>query len=224
MFFLVAAFFGQVGACIGYSALDIAVYKRVGVRRMCGVAGLVALEFVTLVGLWLATREHTAPGSGEPLDLSRFISEFILCGALGDFNFYWLHRALHAVPFLRNYVHAMHHDDGEGEPIMHSWVSLRVHPVEAFLIVVALFSPFLVFAHPAVLMAFAVFATVHAVTVHGGYEHGGFFLLGMPFLVSPRQHEVHHLSNTTKNFGNLLNIWDRLFDTAETPGAPKKPE
>lgn len=103
----------------------------------------------------------------------------------------------------------MHH---EYEGSLYSWVGMQVHPVEVAMITVAIYSPMLIFAHPMVLWTFAFCATLNATFAHSGYE-GGFSSVGVPQALTSADHQLHHEKNSTKNYGNILRIWDKMFGT-----------
>ena len=68
-----------------------------------------------------------------------------------------------------------------------------------------------------VLWFMAVVATVNATIAHSGYD-GGVLQLGniLPFGLTTDDHQLHHDVNATKNFGNILSVWDHLFGTYGT--------
>jgi len=53
-----------------------------------------------------------------------------------DFHFYWMHRALHEVPYLYKHVHKVHHESYNPEPFS----GLSFHPLESFFYFSAMFS------------------------------------------------------------------------------------
>lgn len=145
--------------------------------------------------------------------LGGFLFQFVTCGVAGDFLHYWTHRLLHHNRFLRHKVHSVHH---EYEGSLYSWVGMQVHPVEMAMVTVAIYSPMLAFAHPMVLWTFAFCATLNAAFAHSGYV-GGFASVGVPQALASSDHQLHHEKNSTKNFGNILRIWDIMFGTYGEP-------
>ena len=185
--------------------------------RVLGEASLTLLSgFVPFILMWVfqwnvvtVSLPVRAPTAWQ------FATQFFTCLVLGDACHYLTHRALHT-PFLRRHIHHVHHDY-EGH--LFSWIGAQVHPVEAVAINGAIYWPFLVFAHPMVLWFMAVVATVNATVAHSGYD-GGVFQLGnwLPFGLTTDDHQLHHDVNATKNFGNVLSVWDRLGGTYGTGG------
>ena len=80
------------------------------------------------------------------------------------------------------------------------------------MITLAIYTPLLLIAHPMVLWVFAFFATMNATVAHSGYE-GGLASLGLPYALTSSDHQLHHDLNSTKNYGNILRVWDYLFNT-----------
>jgi alkylglycerol monooxygenase len=184
--------------------------KRVGWNLMKDTAVMSVLGFVPFVAMWyleVLLIEKDVPKQAP--SLFSFVLQFVLCGVSGDFLHYWTHRYLHLNPTLRNSVHRVHH---EYEGSLYSWVGMQVHPLEVAMITLAIYTPLLLFSHPMVLWCFAFLATMNATFAHSGYE-GGFASLGLPLALTSSDHQLHHDINSTKNYGNILRIWDKLFGT-----------
>jgi len=129
-----------------------------------------------------------------------------------DFFGYWTHRLLHKIPLLWR-LHALHHSDSD----LDVTTTIRHHPVEA--LVQALCDAAL-----ALLFGF----TPQAVLLYGGvvlvaqtFHHGNVTLPARlrplsNWLITPDIHRLHHskrYAENNSNFGNLIPLWDRLFDT-----------
>jgi sterol desaturase/sphingolipid hydroxylase (fatty acid hydroxylase superfamily) len=152
--------------------------------------------------VWDVKLPPTAPS------LTEFMAQLAVCATVGDLC-HWTHRLLHSIPLLRTRVHSVHHRH-QGQ--LHSWVGMQVHPVEIFMITVAIYTPFLFIAHPLVLWCFAVCATANATVAHSGYD-AHFFSAVIPFALTANDHQRHHQTKYPKNFGNILRIWDTVFGT-----------
>lgn len=171
--------------------------------------GIAAAEFAEQRGLGLFNL-LSAPG---PV--------VIIAGVLLlDFVLYVQHRLFHAIPALWRF-HLVHHSDPDLDVTTH----FRHHPGEwlvAYLIgIVVIVSLGLPPAVPAILGLLYGFA--------GALQHANLLLPRRAdcvlrwLLVTPNMHAVHHSSDqreTDSNFGSLLCVWDRLFDTyVESPAA-----
>jgi len=211
-FFLLIAQCTQFFGCCFFSVLDLR-RNRISLDLMSGIALNSALGFLPFIAMWwlddvLFTGIEQDLPTAAP-SFPAFIVQFALCAIAGDFCHYWTHRVLHGSPTLRNNIHCVHH---EYEGTLYSWIGMQVHPVEVFMITLAIYMPFLLFAHPMVLWCFAFMATANATFAHSGYE-GGFASLGVPHTLTSSDHQVHHNVNSTKNFGNIFSIWDMAFAT-----------
>jgi len=131
-----------------------------------------------------------------------------------DLPRYWLHRASHQLPFLWRF-HAIHHS-----PQRLYWLNAgRFHPLDelmhttlATLLLVGLG------VGPEVLVMQGVFSSVH-----GMFQHCNIDLkLGPLNYVFPMAelHRWHHsldVSESSRNYGNNLAIWDLVFGTYYRP-------
>jgi sterol desaturase/sphingolipid hydroxylase (fatty acid hydroxylase superfamily) len=133
-----------------------------------------------------------------------------------DLVYYWIHRAEHRVPALWA-SHQIHHSSTEFSyttAVRMPWMEAVYKPL------LGLWVPLIGF-HPA---AFAVIGA--AVLAIGQLQHTE-LLAGSRsidrWFVTPSVHRVHHGSNhryLDRNFGSMLSVWDRLFDTFEPESEP----
>lgn len=210
-FFLLIAQTTQFAGCCFFSLIDV-LTGRVSLRLMLPTAAMSVLGFVPFVALWyfrIRLFEKALPEEG--VSLSLFLLQFLVLGTLGDFFHYLTHVFLHKNKFLRQHVHSIHHKY-EGQ--LYSWIVVQVHPLEVCMITLAIYTPLLLLAHPLVLWTFTFFATLNATFAHSGYE-GGFASVGVPLALTADDHQHHHDHNCTKNYGNILRIWDYVFHTYE---------
>ncbi len=147
-------------------------------------------------------------------DLMHVFFVIVLTFVAIDFIYYWFHRCSHRIKFLWA-MHMNHHSSEE----MNFVVSLRQ----------AWFAPFakVIFFMPLPLIGFDPLITVIvgiASTFWGVIGHTQLINKLGPLeyiFVTPSHHRVHHGSNNQyidKNFGNLLIIWDKFFETFEPEG------
>lgn len=141
------------------------------------------------------------------------IAIFALSVLVRSFANYWIHRALHASPVLWR-VHRVHHSDRYVDVTL----ALRHHPLEAIFlsavyagVAIALgLPPWIAIATDLLFLAAGLWEHVDVKTP-AWFDHQ----LGRLF-TSPDWHRVHHSahrSETDRNFGSVLSIWDRLFGT-----------
>ncbi len=126
-----------------------------------------------------------------------------------DFSYYWMHRLEHEHRFLWA-SHSVHHSSQD----YNLSVSLRLSVVEGAIE--------WVFLIPMILMGFSLFQTVVSLILVAQYQTWihteSIGKLGWfdGIFNTPSSHRVHHGSNSQyidKNYGGILILWDRLFNT-----------
>jgi hypothetical protein len=136
-----------------------------------------------------------------------------------DFQGYWVHRWSHVVNFLWN-RHIIHHSSEEFNLscALRQSVSTFVNYFTVLLLPAALFGV------PGEVIA--VIAPLHLFLQYWYHTQliGNMGVLEY-LIVTPSQHRVHHAINAEyldKNYGQVFNIWDRLFGTfqPELPDVP----
>jgi sterol desaturase/sphingolipid hydroxylase (fatty acid hydroxylase superfamily) len=153
-----------------------------------------------------------------PLKLPHNGWVFLLTFITADFIYYWFHRISHSWKPLWAF-HLIHHS------AMHmnltaayrlNWFSAIVSPL--FFIPAALLgmpSDFIIISY-VLNLAYQFFMHTEAVSTLGVIEK---------VMDTPSSHRVHHGSNPIyidKNFGGVLIIWDRLFNTYQPETEPVK--
>jgi sterol desaturase/sphingolipid hydroxylase (fatty acid hydroxylase superfamily) len=149
------------------------------------------------------------PLSRLPLPLAALVAIMI-----SELASYWLHRAMHRVPFLWRF-HAVHHSS----PTIRWSSAGRTHPLNEVVNYLSGVLPCLAVGLPlrAVVSLLPVM-TLWSVMSHSDLKWN-FGRLG-GWLVSPRLHRWHHTPSTeggNMNFANILSIWDRVFGTFYLP-------
>jgi sterol desaturase/sphingolipid hydroxylase (fatty acid hydroxylase superfamily) len=141
---------------------------------------------------------------------------------LGDFFFYWFHRALHKSKILWQH-HKLHHMDEQLEAITlnrQNWIEVFIASLLIFAPVALLFK--LDKPDPTQLGLLAgTFATVLATFLGIGHMNVR-FQVGKANLLycSPQLHRIHHSrlpQHQDKNFAFALPLWDVLFGTYYPP-------
>jgi sterol desaturase/sphingolipid hydroxylase (fatty acid hydroxylase superfamily) len=140
--------------------------------------------------------------------------QVILATVVADLGIYLTHRLEHTVPWLWRF-HAIHHSAEELDWL----VSLRFHPLDAFLMRVGSLAPLIALnVSPAAIAAFiAVYAwQSHLVHANVRLSYGP---LRWAF-VSPDFHHWHHSAEReafNKNYSSIFAAWDVVFGTMHLP-------
>lgn len=148
---------------------------------------------------------------------------------LEDASRYGLHRLMHQVPFLWRF-HKTHHS----ATVLTPFTLYRVHPVEMTLYYLR--STF-VFGVVSGIFIYIWGGDVKGWQILGVDAIGFLFNLAAAnlrhshiwlsfgvferWLISPAQHQIHHSANPihfNQNYGSVLAIWDRLFDSWRAAG------
>ncbi len=131
------------------------------------------------------------------------------CFILADFIYYWFHRVSHSWKPLWAF-HLIHHSSmwmNLSTAYRLNWFGAIVSPL--FFVPLALlgFSPYFIVASYALNLLYQFFLHTEAIGKLGVIEG---------VIDTPSAHRVHHGSNPIyidKNFGGVLMIWDKLFNT-----------
>lgn len=136
----------------------------------------------------------------------RFIMGFLLTDFLG-----WLHHLIrHKAPWFWHF-HAIHHSQKR----MNLFTDFRVHFGDFLIAKTIMFIPLLMlsFEVPEILI-FQLFRMSFTRLYHGNIRSN--FGPLKYILVTPQSHRIHHSileEHRDKNFGVILSIWDRIFNT-----------
>ena len=201
---------------IGFSILDVAVYKKISIRAasMLGlrimatyVGAAVALFLLhAKLGLWVAEAPSAAP------TLAAFLVQLILLMALGEFLTYWWHRLEHGSRFVFQKVHYLHHSV---ESPLTIWSNFVVHPVEGLMVMLCLYVPPLALGvHPLIVVGYAVANTTAMVITHSGYDAKFYPRWLLP---AASAHELHHSERRPTNLSVVMAFGDKVFGTYKKP-------
>ena len=132
-----------------------------------------------------------------------FFFSILLVLFFSETGVYWVHRWLHK-PLPYRLFHGQHHSFR----IANSWVSFAFHPFDAFIQALPQHLCALLFpVHIVVYLGFLFAISVWSVIIH---DRVTFFR--WKYLNNTGHHTVHHWFNKY-NFGQFLNIWDRIGGT-----------
>jgi lathosterol oxidase len=142
-----------------------------------------------------------------------WLVQFFLAVVVADIAEYFIHLALHKVPFLWRF-HAIHHSSKALDWIAGS----RSHFVDDTLVRGFILVPLMLGFSQSILMAYLVFVTLHATWTHCNFRPSARWIEG--FLVMPRYHHWHHTSQKEgidKNFAIHFPWIDKIFGTYYYP-------
>jgi sterol desaturase/sphingolipid hydroxylase (fatty acid hydroxylase superfamily) len=140
-----------------------------------------------------------------------FAVQALLYFALIDLVQYWMHRALHSVPWLWAF-HAVHHSQRE----LSFATSQRFHPLDRMLQDILMFIPLrLLGFDEGAWIPLYVLGELNAALQHSRVPWGYGPLYRV--IVSPEFHRYHHGEDPAyhhSNFAGLFSFWDYVFGTA----------
>lgn len=207
--------------CWVFTLYDYFVLKRDGIKQMlyeCALPQTVIHLILNTASFIYIDKRIELPEDAPTL--VEFLLGLIGCFIVGDFLIYWEHVFMHRIAFLRHNIHSTHH---RFTSPLYSFNAGWVHPIEiAVAMVCELSFPYVIGIHPFTLFTFLwlwVFLLVE--------EHSGDPVWWSLWNISPtigggaEPHNIHHAPLTTKNFGFVFSIWDRLFGTFHDPEAKK---
>jgi sterol desaturase/sphingolipid hydroxylase (fatty acid hydroxylase superfamily) len=140
----------------------------------------------------------------EPIQLVAFLLAV-------DFCRYWKHRALHALPGLRE-IHSIHHSAQN----LNLLTAFRIHLLEYVFDGLITLLPVVVLGIPPEMWLPVYLSLILLNAIQHSDVDLGFGRLSRIF-VSPRFHAVHHSdsrANYESNYGSLFSFWDVPFGTA----------
>ena len=142
-----------------------------------------------------------------------WLLQFFLAVVVADVAEYFIHLALHKVPFLWRF-HAVHHSSKALDWIAGS----RSHFVDDTLVRGFILVPLMLGFSQSIILAYLIFVTLHATWTHCNFGPNAKWL--EKFLVMPRYHHWHHTSQKEgidKNFAIHFPWIDKLFGTYYYP-------
>ncbi len=171
------------------------------------------LSFLVLLPAIQATKYLGVPALQELIARMPWLLQFFLAVVVADVAEYFIHLALHKVPFLWRF-HAVHHSSKALDWIAGS----RSHFVDDTLVRGFILVPLMLGFSQSIIMAYLIFVTLHATWTHCNFGPNAKWL--EKFLVMPRYHHWHHTSQKEgidKNFAIHFPWIDKLFGTYYYP-------
>ena len=126
-----------------------------------------------------------------------------------DTWFYWWHRSLHRIPFLKKHIHDIHHESFDPLPVEY----IYTHPIEAIVGAIPLGFPF--FFMKVNMFGFLlaiILRQLHEVEIHTSEEENSKFIILNP----PKNHYLHHKKGGGGNYASMLPFWDSIMNTSLT--------
>ena len=171
------------------------------------------LSFLVLLPATQAVKYLGVPVLQHSIARMPWLVQFFLAVVVADIAEYFIHLALHKVPFLWRF-HSIHHSSKALDWIAGS----RSHFVDDTLVRGFILVPLMLGFSQSILMAYLIFVTLHATWTHCNFRPSAKWIEG--FLVMPRYHHWHHTSQKEgidKNFAIHFPWIDKIFGTYYYP-------
>jgi sterol desaturase/sphingolipid hydroxylase (fatty acid hydroxylase superfamily) len=136
---------------------------------------------------------------------------WVICFVLYDFVFYINHVLGHKVRFLWC-IHQVHHSSQR----MRLTSGVRGSMFDFFYIPWFYAWLPLIGIHPVIIVFTEVYSKLWGLLVHVNEHFIGRLGIFEKFMVTPTMHRIHHATNVSyldTNYGEVLNVWDRIFKT-----------
>src|SRR5271163_2383733 len=171
------------------------------------------LSFLVLLPAIQATKYLGVPVLQEFIARMPWLLQFFAAVVVADLAEYFIHLALHKVPFLWRF-HAVHHSSKALDWIAGS----RSHFVDDTLVRGFILVPLMFGFSQSIILAYLIFVTLHATWSHCNFGPNAKWI--EKYLVMPRYHHWHHTSQKEgidKNFAIHFPWIDKLFGTYYYP-------
>jgi sterol desaturase/sphingolipid hydroxylase (fatty acid hydroxylase superfamily) len=171
------------------------------------------LSFLVLLPATQAVKYLGVPVLQHLMARMPWLLQFLLAVVVADVAEYFIHLALHKVPFLWRF-HAVHHSSKALDWIAGS----RSHFVDDTLVRGFILVPLMFGFSQSIIFAYLIFVTLHATWTHCNFGPNAKWI--EEFLVMPRYHHWHHTSQKEgidKNFAIHFPWIDKIFGTYYYP-------
>jgi lathosterol oxidase len=170
-------------------------------------------EFFILLPATQLTKVLPVTGIQTAVASLPWLVQLLLGVVIADIAEYWIHYALHKVPWLWRF-HAIHHSAKSLDWIAGS----RAHLIDDIIIRGGILIPMALCFSQSIIMAYLIFVTFHATWTHANFAPTAHW--AEELIVQPRYHHWHHTSQREaidKNFAIHFPWIDRLFGTHYLP-------
>jgi len=171
------------------------------------------LSFLVLLPATQAVKYLGVPALQHAIARLPWLVQFFLAIVVADICEYFIHLALHKIPFLWRF-HAIHHSSKALDWIAGS----RSHFVDDTLVRGFILAPLMLGFSQSILLAYLIFVTLHATWTHCNFGPNAKWL--EKYVVMPRFHHWHHTSQKEgidKNFAIHFPWIDKIFGTYYFP-------
>lgn len=150
--------------------------------------------------------------------IDNYFFQIVIMFVFGTFIQYWYHRLMHSKYFWE--LHKLHHSATE----MNMLTVAREHPFVVSVSVLLLALPAYIFGiHIEIIFIYSAVTGIHNLFVHSKVNIIPQWLTFI--LIDTKYHYLHHSSDNShlnRNFGDLFNVWDKLFETHLKPNKDAK--
>jgi sterol desaturase/sphingolipid hydroxylase (fatty acid hydroxylase superfamily) len=171
------------------------------------------LSFLVLLPATQAVKYLGVPVLQQFVARMPWLLQLFLAIVVADLAEYFIHLALHKVPFLWRF-HAVHHSSKALD-----WISgSRAHFVDDTLVRGCILTPLMLGLSQSIILAYLILVTLQATWSHCNFGPNAKWL--EEYLVMPRYHHWHHTSQkegADKNFAIHFPWIDKLFGTYYCP-------
>lgn len=171
------------------------------------------LSFLVLLPATQATKYLGVPALQHSIARLPWLLQFFLAVVIADLAEYFIHLALHKVPFLWRF-HAVHHSSKGLDWIAGS----RSHFVDDTLVRGFILVPLMFGFSQSIIFAFLIFVTLHATWTHCNFGPNAKWL--EKCLVMPRYHHWHHTSQKEASTRTLPSTFRGSIDSSELTTIP----
>jgi lathosterol oxidase len=171
------------------------------------------LSFLVLFPATQATKYLAVPSIQHFIGQMPWLLQFLLAILVADLAEWFIHFALHKVPFLWRF-HSIHHSSKGLDWIAGS----RSHFLDDTLVRGFILVPMMLGFSQDIIVAYLIFVTIHATWAHCNFRPNIKWL--EKYLVMPRYHHWHHTSQKEaidKNFAIHFPWIDKIFGTYYFP-------
>jgi sterol desaturase/sphingolipid hydroxylase (fatty acid hydroxylase superfamily) len=172
---------------------------------------LVLLPFLSWMIVGCVWNSPAIVYDAEKLDWINGLVGFLVVFSLSDLSYYTMHRVVHTFPTVYKFVHKHHH--GEAEPIRGWADTCNAHPTDFFYTGFCTSPLSCLWLMPMIGLDVHIYSIAACLWVNSFVGSLGHCRLDLNIGVfNTRFHAGHH-GNSSCNFAQNIEIWDRIFGT-----------